>query len=61
MSTTSPDSPKPFCPSVWLRPHLTTFNLTVVSVLGTMTIAFLTVIALLIICAVNFNVLGWIE
>lgn len=56
------DSPKPwFCPSVWLRPHLTAYNLTVASVLGGLTAVFFTVIALLIIVALNFNVLGWIE
>jgi hypothetical protein len=55
-------SAKPwFCPSVWLKPHLTMYHMVVASVLGTITVVFITVIALLIICALNFNVLGWVE
>ena len=54
-------STKPFCPSVWLRPHLTTYNLTVAAVLGGITAIFATVIVLLIIVALNFNPLGWVE
>ena len=57
----APVSNKPFCPGTWLRPHLTIYNLTVASVLGGITVAFVTVIALLIITAINFNVLGWVE
>jgi hypothetical protein len=61
MSSTSPKPAKPYCPSTWLAPHLTPFNLTVASVLGGLTAVFFTVIALLIIVALNINVLGWIE
>jgi len=54
-------SKKPFCPSVWLWPHLTPYNLTVAGVLGGITAIFATVIILLIIVALNFNPLGWVE
>jgi hypothetical protein len=57
----TPVSNKPFCPGTWLRPHLTVYHLTVASVLGGITVVFFTVIALLIITSINFNVLGWVE
>jgi len=61
-STPAASAPtRPFCPSTWLKPHLTAYNLTVAAVLGGITAVFFTVIALLIIVSVNFNVLGWIE
>jgi len=40
---------------------LTTYNLTVAAVLGGVTAIFATVIVLLIIVALNFNPLGWVE
>lgn len=55
------ESSRPYCPIEWLKPHLTTYNLTVASVLGGITVVFFTVIALLFITAINFNVLGWTE
>jgi hypothetical protein len=45
----------------WAKSHATPYHLTVASVLGGMTVAFFAVIALLIIVALNFNVLGWVE
>ena len=54
-------STKPYCPSVWLRPHLTAYNLTIAGVLGGITAVFATVIVLLIIVALNINPLGWVE
>jgi len=43
------------------KEHATPYHLAVASVLGSITVVFFTVIALLIICAVNFNVLGLVE
>lgn len=50
-----------FCPTVWLMPHLTPYNLAVASVLGGITTVFAVVVVLLIIVALNFNPLGWVE
>ncbi len=44
-----------------IKPHLTVYHLTVASVLGLATVGFTVLIAVLIIIAQNFNVLGWTE
>ena len=54
-------SDRPFCSSVWLKPHLTPYHLTVAAVIGGITTVFAVIVALLIIVALNINVLGWIE
>ncbi len=45
----------------WFKRHTTPYHLTVAAVLGGITAVFFAVIALLIIVALNFNVLGWME
>jgi hypothetical protein len=45
----------------WAKGHATPYHLAVASVLGGITVAFTVIIVLLIIVALNFNVLGWIE
>jgi hypothetical protein len=45
----------------WVKLHSTPYHIVVASVLGGITVAFFTVIILLIIVATNFNPLGWIE
>ncbi len=61
--STPPSTPaRPwFSPSVWLLPHLTVYHLTVASVLAIASAGFAVLIAVLIIIAQNFNVLGWTE
>jgi len=62
MSTPSPEKPKrPFCPSVWLKPHLTPYHLTVAVVLGLATAGFGALVTVLLLICTNFNVLGFIE
>ncbi len=45
----------------WAKGHATPYHLTVAAVLGGITALFAVVIALLLLCALNFNVLGLIE
>jgi len=45
----------------WGKRHSTPYHLVVASVIGGVTAFFAVVIALLIIVALNFNVLGWVE
>ena len=58
---TASASAKPYCPIEWLKRHLTPYHLTVAAVLGGITAVFVVVIALLLLCALNFNVLGLVE
>lgn len=67
MATPSPAAPasapaRPwFCPTVWLKPFLNPYYITVAAVLGAITAGFAVLVAILIIIATNFNVLGLIE
>ena len=65
MSNVSPAtqaSTRPFfCPSRWLVPHLTPYNITVAVVLGVATAGFGALVTVLIIIATNCNVLGLVE
>ena len=60
-SSPTPASDRPFCPTRWLLPHLTAYNLTVIGVLGAATAGFGALVAILIIIATKCNVLGLIE
>jgi hypothetical protein len=47
--------------TAWVKRHCTPYHFTVAAVLGGITAFFAVVIALLILVALNFNVLGWTE
>jgi hypothetical protein len=67
MATPSPappaTAPIPFYVSArkHVKPFLAPYYLTIAAVLGGMTAAFVALIAVLILLATNFNVLGWME
>jgi len=67
MSTPSPAPQAPasatnrFCPIKLIKPYLTPYYIAIAAVLGAITAGFVAVTALLIIVALNFNVLGWME
>jgi len=61
-SSATPASARPFfCPTQWLFPHLTPYNITVAVVLGAATAGFGALVTVLIIIATNCNVLGLVE
>jgi len=62
MSTPPPTAPeRPYCPIVWLKAHLTPYNITVAAVLGLATAGFGALIAVLLLISTNFNLLGFVE
>ena len=63
MSTPSPapESSKPFCPIELVKPYLTPYYITIAAVLGAATAGFGALIAVIVLIATNFNVLGWME
>ena len=60
-TTSTAPAAKPYCPIELLKPYLNPYYLTVAAVLGGITAVFGALVAVLIIIATNFNVLGWME
>jgi hypothetical protein len=63
MATSSPAASATAKPSVLdrVKPFLAPYYLTVLGLLGAITVGFVVVIGLIVLVATNFNILGWME